>query len=80
MLDKRMYHDANKDSLGMKLQSWFDYYEDHLIKIKDKKKQKAKPERRQNRILNLTDRIRRTPQQRLDLIHQYNQEKANNPN
>ncbi len=82
MLDKKMYHDANKDSLGVKLrafQCWFDYYKDDLVKIKDKKQPKAKPKRRQNKVIYQADRIRRTPQQKLDLIHQYNQEKANNP-
>ena len=38
MLDKKMYHDANEASLGVKLrrfQTWFDDYNNDVKKIKD---------------------------------------------
>ena len=52
MLDKKMYHQVNAKSIGVKLrafQIWFDQYENNLKKIKAKANPKPKPERRQKK-------------------------------
>ena len=52
MLDKKMYHEANESSLGVKLrrfQAWFQQYEEDVITMK-RTKPLVKKERRHNKV------------------------------
>ena len=52
MLDKKMYHEANESSLGVKLrrfQAWFQQYEEDVITMK-RAKPLAKKERQHNKV------------------------------
>ena len=78
MLDKKMYHEANESSLGVKLrrfQAWFQQYEEDVITMK-RPKPIVKKERRQNKVEFQAARVRYTPQNKLDLISQFDKAKA----
>ena len=74
-LDKKMYHAVNSKGLGVSLrrfQEWFQEYEEDLIKAK---KPKVKKQRKQNKKVFQGERARITPQQKLDLIAQFDEAK-----
>ena len=71
-----MYNEVNKACLGVSLrrfQQWFEQYDSDLRKVS---KPKPKKERYQNKVLCQGARNRFTPQQKLELIQQYDEAKA----
>ena len=80
VLDKAMYHRVNESCIGASLrrfQEWFgQQYEDDLEKIKSPK---PKKERRQNKVVCQAERMRYTQKQKLDLIQQFDEAKAEDP-
>lgn len=80
VLDKAMYHRVNESCIGASLrrfQEWFgQQYEDDLEKIKAPK---PKKERRQNKVVCQAERMRYTQKQKLDLIQQFDEAKAEDP-
>ena len=76
VLDKTMYHEANKSCLGVSLRrfhEWFHQYEADLDRVR---KPKPKKERHQNKVLFQAERTRFTAKQKLDLIQQFDEAKA----
>ena len=74
MINKKAYYEANKSYLGVGLrrfQQWFDTEESDKQLIKAKSKPKPEIVRRHNKVEYQADRTRYTPQQKLDLIIQY---------
>ena len=75
-----MYHRVNESCIGASLrrfQEWFgQQYEDDLEKIKSPK---PKKERRQNKVVCQAERMRYTQKQKLDLIQQFDEAKAEDP-
>ena len=80
VLDKAMYHRVNESCIGVRLrrfQGWFgQQYEDDLEKIKAPK---PKKERRQNKVVCQAEKMRYTQKQKLDLIQQFDEAKAEDP-
>ena len=65
MLDKKMYHEANESSLGVKLrrfQAWFQQYEEDVITMK-RAKPLVKKERRHNKVEFQAARAHYTPKE-----------------
>ena len=65
MLDKKMYHEANESSLGVKLrrfQAWFQQYEEDVITMK-RAKPVVKKERRHNKVEFQAARAHYTPKE-----------------
>ena len=82
MINKKSYYEANKSHLGVTLrrfQQWF--YSKASDKELIKAKTKPKPEmvRKQNKVEFQVDRTRYTQENKLDLIMQYDRQKAANP-
>ena len=80
ILNKKAYHEANKNHLGVKLrrfQQWFHSQASDMETIKAK----PKPELvwKQNKVEFQADRTRYTPQNKLDLIRHFDKQKAVNP-
>ena len=82
MLNKKAYYEANKSYLGVGLrrfQQWFgsEASDKELIKAKAK----PKPEKifKQNKVEFQAERTTYTPENKLDLIRQYDRQKAVNP-
>ena len=66
MLDKKMYHEANESSLGVKLrrfQAWFQQYEEDVITMK-RAKPLVKKERRHNKVEFQAARAHYTPKEK----------------
>ena len=82
VLDKAMYHKVNESCIGVGLrrfQAWFgQQYKDDLEKLKALK-QKPKKERQQNKVVCQAERTRYTAKQKLDLIQQFDEAKAEDP-
>ena len=72
-----MYHSVNESCIGVRLrrfQGWFgQQYEDDLEKIKAPT---PKKERGQNKVVCQAERMRYTQKQKLDLIQQFDEAKA----
>ena len=82
MLNKKAYYEANKSHLGVKLrrfQQWFHSQASDKEAIKAKTKPKPELVRKQNKVEFQADRTRYTPQNKLDLIRQFDRQKAVNP-
>ena len=65
MLDKKMYHEVNESSLGVKLrrfQAWFQQYEEDVITMK-RAKPLVKKERRHNKVEFQAARAHYTPKE-----------------
>ena len=81
MLNKKAYYEANKSHLGVKLrrfQQWFHSQASDKEAIKAKTKPKPELVRKQNKVEFQADRTRYTPQNKLDLIRQFDRQKAVN--
>ena len=82
MLNKKAYYDANKSHLGVGLiwfQQWFDSEASDKELIKAKAKPKPEMVRKQNKVEFQAGRTHLTPEQKLDLIRQYDKQKGTNP-
>ena len=76
-----MLNEANKSHLGVKLrrfQQWFHSQASDKEAIKAKTKPKPELVRKQNKVEFQADRTRYTPQNKLDLIRQFDRQKAVN--
>ena len=76
VLNKTMYYEVNKSSLGVTLrrfQQWFNHYDADLDKVKNPTP-KPKKERYQNKVLCRTERTRFTSKQKLELIQQFDKD------
>ena len=82
MLNKKAYYDANKSYLGVGLrrfQQWFDSETSDKELIKAKAKPKPEKIFKQNKVEFQAERTTYTPENKLDLIRQYDRQKAVNP-
>ena len=82
MLNKKAYYEANKSHLGVGLrrfQQWFDSWASDKELIKAKAKPKPEKIFKQNKVEFQAERTTYTPENKLDLIRQYDRQKAVNP-
>lgn len=82
MLSKKAYYEANKGFLGVRLrrfQGWFHSVADDKKLIEANAKPKLEKVRQHSKVEFQASRTNYSPQNKLDLINQYDRRKVQNP-